>query len=101
MSNHVTPSNSNLVDNRLFIRKAFESKWMHIVLIAYSIALFAIGYLATAHHHLIIGATNALYLSYGAFVGSAFLFIAEIMKIAMKCNFTPINLDKIKTDEEI
>jgi hypothetical protein len=89
--------NRYLVDSRSCIRKAAESKWSDAALLITSCALLVIGILATCQIFNSIGTTNALYLSYGAYAGSACLFIAEMIKIAAKCRYQPINMDVIES----
>jgi hypothetical protein len=96
--------NRYLVDSRSCIRKAAESKWSDAALLITSCALLVIGILATCQIFNCIGTTNALYLSYGAYAGSACLFIAEMIKIAAKCRYQPINMDVINslnTDQDM
>lgn len=93
--------NRNLVDSRSCIRKAVESKWADAALMITSVVLLVIGVLATCQIFNSIGTANALYLSYGAYMGVACLFVVEMIKIVTKCRFQPIILEDITTDEDV
>lgn len=97
----IHPTTNRLVDERPCIQQAFESENAHSILLATSVALLIIGLLATLNAFDCIGTTNALYLSYGAYVGAACLFIAEMIKIATKSRFEPINLEEITSDRSV
>jgi len=64
-------------------QKTSTLKWADIALIASFAALLIIGILASTGVLNCIGATNAVYLSYGMYAGTALCFFAEIIKIAV------------------
>lgn len=100
MSETITLS-TNLIDNRPFIQKVIESKWNDVALIIASFALLVIAVSASVHVFDHIGATNALYLSYGAYAGGVCLFVAEIIRIITNCRYQKIKLEDINSDDSV